>query len=75
MAEFLTRLAVRPAAVVAVWGLWCVLTLALAAGQGFAIDGPDNHMRLFEVRDLLAGQNWFDVTQYRIDPPHGASMH
>ena len=65
----------RPVAVLAAWGLWCVITLALAAAQGFAIDGPDNWMRLFEVRDLLAGQAWFDVTQYRIDPPNGASMH
>lgn len=65
----------RPAAVLAAWALWCALTLALAATQDFAIDGPDNWMRLFEVRDLLAGQNWFDVTQYRIDPPNGASMH
>lgn len=75
MPEALTRVVARPAAVLAVWGLWCVLTLALAAAQGFAMDGPDNFMRLFEVRDLLAGQSWFDVTQYRIDPPHGASMH
>lgn len=67
--------AARPAAVLAAWGLWCAITLALGAAQGFAIDGPDNWMRLFEVRDLLAGQNWYDVTQYRIDPPHGASMH
>jgi hypothetical protein len=73
--ELLSRVAQRPAAVLAVWGLWCVLTLAIAAAQGFAMDGPDNFMRLFEVRDLLAGQSWFDVTQYRIDPPQGASMH
>ncbi|MCL6250226.1 hypothetical protein M3P36_04070 [Altererythrobacter sp. KTW20L] len=65
----------RPAAVLAVWALWCVVALAAGAAQGFAIDGPDNWMRLFEVRDLLAGQSWFDVAQYRIDPPHGASMH
>lgn len=71
----LTRLTARPAAVLVVWGLWCVITLAIAAAQGFVMDGPDNFMRLFEVRDLLAGQNWFDVTQYRIDPAHGAAMH
>ncbi len=65
----------RPVAVLAAWGLWCVVTLAIAAAQGFVLDGPDNWMRLFEVRDLLAGQAWFDVTQYRIDPPAGASMH
>lgn len=66
---------VRPAAVLAAWVLWCLVTLAISAVQGFAIDGPDNWMRLFQVRDLLTGQAWFDVTQYRIDPPTGASMH
>ena len=32
-------------------------------------------MRLVEVRDFLAGQNWFDLTQYRLDPPDGVVMH
>jgi hypothetical protein len=32
-------------------------------------------MRLQQVRDWLAGQSWFDVTQYRVDPPHGLPMH
>jgi len=32
-------------------------------------------MRLMEVRDWQAGQSWFDVTQYRLNPPAGFSMH
>lgn len=36
---------------------------------------PDAMMRLAEVRDLLAGQGWFDLTQYRLDPPGGVLMH
>jgi hypothetical protein len=36
---------------------------------------PDDAMRLLEVRDWLAGQSWFDVTQYRMNPPEGAPMH
>ena len=36
---------------------------------------PDDLMRLQEVRDWMAGQSWFDVTQYRIAPPTGLSMH
>ncbi|MEH3157465.1 MAG: hypothetical protein PGN08_00245 [Sphingomonas taxi] len=36
---------------------------------------PDDYMRLMEVRDWLGGQSWFDVTQYRLDPPHGFAMH
>ena len=32
-------------------------------------------MRLVQVRDLIAGQGWFDVTQYRLNPPDGVVMH
>ena len=32
-------------------------------------------MRLVEVRDWLAGQAWFDLHQYRLDPPDGVQMH
>lgn len=35
----------------------------------------DSQMRLVEVRDLLAGQGWFDLHQYRLGPPEGSSMH
>lgn len=36
---------------------------------------PDDALRLVQVRDLLAGQSWFDLTQHRIYPPHGVPMH
>ena len=36
---------------------------------------PDDAMRLVQVRDWLAGQSWFDVTQYRLNPPAGGPMH
>ncbi len=36
---------------------------------------PDDILRLVQVRDLLAGQAWFDLHQYRIDPPQGTLMH
>lgn len=35
----------------------------------------DDLMRLLEVRDLLGGQSWFDLTQYRLDPPVGLHSH
>jgi hypothetical protein len=35
----------------------------------------DDLMRLLEVRDLIGGQNWFDLTQYRLDPPAGLHSH
>ncbi|MDE2243165.1 MAG: hypothetical protein KGK01_12205 [Bradyrhizobium sp.] len=34
----------------------------------------DDVMRLVEVRDLINGQGWFDLWQYRLDPP-GVLMH
>jgi hypothetical protein len=69
------RFVTRPAAVWTVWGLCCLLALAWQLSVGFAPHDPDDYMRLLEVRDLLAGQSWWDVMQYRIDPPAGASMH
>jgi len=34
----------------------------------------DDAMRLVEVRDLINGQGWFDLRQYRLNPP-GLLMH
>ena len=41
----------------------------------FVRQDPDSIMRLVQVRDLLAGQGWFDLVQHRLDPPAGALMH
>jgi hypothetical protein len=35
----------------------------------------DDAMQLVEVRNFLAGQNWFDLTVARLDPPYGVFMH
>jgi hypothetical protein len=35
----------------------------------------DDHMRIMQVRAWLAGQGWFDLRQYRMDPPIGANIH
>lgn len=40
-----------------------------------AFRDPDDAMRLVEVRDWLAGQSWFDVSQHRANPPIGGPMH
>ena len=36
---------------------------------------PDDQLRLVEVRDWLAGQSWWDVSQHRMNPPIGGAMH
>ncbi|MDR6755362.1 hypothetical protein J2Y48_000635 [Mycoplana sp. BE70] len=55
------------------------MILVLATTLPFATDyvGPDNDdaMRLVQVRDLLAGQGWFDMTQYRLGLAGGTLMH
>jgi putative flippase GtrA len=35
----------------------------------------DDAMRAVQVRDLLAGQPWFDMTTWRFDPPYGVFSH
>ncbi|MBM1172020.1 hypothetical protein [Microvirga arabica] len=39
------------------------------------VKDTDDAMRLLNVRALLAGQAWYDMTQYRILPPEGISLH
>lgn len=46
---------------------------AISAGR---FPDPDDTMRLIQVRDLIAGQSWFDLTQYRVDAASGGvAMH
>jgi len=40
-----------------------------------AFGDTDDAMRMVQVRDLVAGQSWFDLTQRRMAPPEGAPMH
>lgn len=35
----------------------------------------DDNMRYLQVRDWLNGQSWWDLRQYRLDPPGGANIH
>ena len=59
------------------WLLMAVL-LAIAGFSSVAerqFNEGDDIMRLLQVRDWLAGQSWFDVSQYRIDAPYGSGMH
>ncbi|QTD54492.1 hypothetical protein [Parasphingorhabdus cellanae] len=37
--------------------------------------GPDDQLRQVQLRDWLAGQSWFDTTQYRIASPDSQPMH
>jgi hypothetical protein len=69
-----TRLAL---AIFAVWLLACAILLAIMWRNivGLTMLDADDYLRLQQVRDWLGGQSFFDVSQYRIDPPHGVPMH
>ena len=69
-------IAANPKIMIAV--LWAVVVCSLGAPAikdgVFDAMSTDDAMRLVEVRDLIAGQGWFDLMQHRLDPP-GVSMH
>jgi len=70
----------KPGWVPQLWQVWVaasamLVLMALPRITHFAPTDPDDYMRLLQVRDWLAGQNWFDVHQYRMNPPFGADMH
>ena len=57
-----------------------LLALCLHAAGGFptltaATGDNDSMLRLVEIRDLIAGQGWFDLHQYRMGPQGGFVMH
>ncbi|MGN6154866.1 MAG: AcrB/AcrD/AcrF family protein [Sphingomicrobium sp.] len=41
----------------------------------FNLGDTDDNMRMMQVRALLHGQGWFDLRQYRLNPPYGANIH
>jgi hypothetical protein len=51
-----------------VWDRWGAIRI-------FGLGDTDDNMRIMQVRAWLAGQGWFDLRQYRLDPPYGADIH
>mgnify|MGYP000515288468 FL=1 len=72
----------QPRASLALWiGFYSLAAIALiallnlpGAGDYVGVDN-DDVMRLVEVRDLLSGQSWFDLMQYRLGLAGGTLMH
>ena len=56
-----------------------LVVVAVNTATGFTSLGStednDSLLRLVEVRDMLSGQNWFDLHQYRMGPEGGFVMH
>jgi len=59
--------------------LWLVFMLVVELTTGTRVahnlGDPDDALRLQQVRDLLAGQAWYDLVQHRFDPPSGVFIH
>jgi hypothetical protein len=62
---------------VLVWLAFCVFQIASHWQQirWFALGDTDDNMRIMQVRALLHGQGWYDLRQYRLNPPFGSNIH
>ena len=43
--------------------------------QWFSLGDTDDNLRIAQVRALLDGQGWYDLRQYKLNPPFGADVH
>ena len=59
------------------WAVVSVYFFARDWGQvrWLSLGDTDDNMRLMQVRALLHGQPWFDLRQYRMNPPVGYDIH
>ena len=62
--------------VLVVWAALYGLLIAVNIGglSRHEFHDPDDQLRLQQVRDLVAGQGWFDLHQYRIDAADGGVL-
>ena len=63
--------------VVLVWLAFCAWFIfdKYAQIRWFGLGDTDDNMRIMQVRALLNGQGWYDLRQYRLNPPTGANIH
>ncbi len=54
--------------------VWNWKSMALVFSQG-VLPGPDDFLRLHQVQNWLTGQDWYDLTAYRMSPTIGADIH
>ena len=41
----------------------------------FGLGDTDDNMRIMQVRAWMHGQGWYDLRNYRMNPPYGANIH
>ncbi len=56
---------------IAAWFLW----QRWNAVHWLALSDTDDNMRLMQVRAWMSGQGWYDLRQYRLNPPGGLDIH
>lgn len=63
--------------VVLVWIAACAWLLyqRWAGIYWFALGDTDDNMRISQVRAWLNGQGWYDLRQYKLNPPQGFDIH
>ncbi|HET8612335.1 MAG TPA: AcrB/AcrD/AcrF family protein [Sphingomonas sp.] len=52
-----------------------LLWMKRAGIHWFALPDTDDNIRFNQVRDWLHGQGWYDLRQYRLNPPIGFNIH
>ncbi|MBD8678023.1 AcrB/AcrD/AcrF family protein [Sphingomonas sp. CFBP 13720] len=67
------------------WLRWVLLAWVLIAAwylyvrwnavYWLSLSDTDDNIRLMQVRGLLSGQGWYDLRQYRLNPPDGLDIH
>jgi hypothetical protein len=68
----------RPALAAVLYALVTIavlLAISIPSATDYVGDDNDDIVRLVQVRDLLAGQGWFDLTQHRLGLEGGTPMH
>ncbi|WP_290483522.1 hypothetical protein [Hyphomonas sp. UBA3601] len=70
-----TRFDAKIAVLFVVVPVWLVASAALQGTLGSIGPDGDDVMRLVQIKDLLNGQDWFDLHQYRMGPDGGTAMH
>ncbi|WP_242097867.1 AcrB/AcrD/AcrF family protein [Sphingomonas sp. CROZ-RG-20F-R02-07] len=58
-------------AAVTAWYLWSDWNQI----RWWSLGDTDDNMRLMQVRAWMAGQDWYDLRQYRMNPPGGFDIH
>ncbi len=65
------------ALVALVWAITMAVLVNYRWGmiRWFSLPDTDDNMRMSQVRALLNGKGWYDLRQYKLNPPTGFNMH